>query len=99
MDGRLNRFGNRMIFGWSQSKRVCQETIYRYIYSKEGMSQDFVVVPAHRNRKNRTPAAVLEKRPRNPSSMRDVSNPIQARKLMFPTVAKILGIGRRFNAV
>lgn len=47
------QIGNRMIFEGA-SLRVCQETIYRYIYSKEGMAQElWWYLPLHR--KNRTP--------------------------------------------
>lgn len=33
------QIGNRMIFE-GDKQRVCQETIYRYIYSKESMDQE-----------------------------------------------------------
>lgn len=47
------QIGNRMIFDGAK-QRACQETIYRYIYSKEGMAQElWWYLPLHR--KNRTP--------------------------------------------
>ena len=47
------QIGNRMIYEGDRL-RVCQETIYRYIYSKEGMDQElWWYLPLHR--KNRTP--------------------------------------------
>ena len=47
------QIGNRMIYDGAK-RRVCQETIYRYIYSKEGMAQElWWYLPLHR--KNRTP--------------------------------------------
>ncbi|MDW3221415.1 MAG: IS30 family transposase [Paracoccaceae bacterium] len=46
------QIGNRMIFEGAKL-RVCQETIYRCIYSKEGMAQElWCCLPLHR--KNRT---------------------------------------------
>ena len=36
--------------------RVCQETIYRFVYSKEGMKEDlWWYLPKHRPRKGRVP--------------------------------------------
>lgn len=47
------QIGNRMIFERAK-KRVCQETIYRYIYSSEGMAQGlWWYLPEHR--KSRRP--------------------------------------------
>jgi IS30 family transposase len=47
------QIGNRMVFDGAK-QRVCQETIYRYIYSKEGLAQElWWYLPVHR--KNRTP--------------------------------------------
>lgn len=47
------QIGNRMIFD-GVKQRVCQETIYRHIYSEEGMAQElWWYLPMHR--KNRTP--------------------------------------------
>lgn len=47
------QIGNRMIFEGAKL-RVCQETIYRYIYSKEGMAQElWWYLPEHR--KSRRP--------------------------------------------
>lgn len=47
------QIGNRMIYAGAKL-RVCQETIYRYIYSKEGMSQE-VRWYLPENRKSRRP--------------------------------------------
>jgi len=42
------QIGNRMIYEGAKL-RVCQETIYRYIYSKEGMAQElWWYLPEHR---------------------------------------------------
>jgi IS30 family transposase len=42
------QIGNRMIFDGAK-QRVCQETIYRHIYSKEGMAQElWWYLPMHR---------------------------------------------------
>ena len=42
------QIGNRMIYEGA-ALRVCQETIYRYIYSKEGMDQElWWYLPEHR---------------------------------------------------
>ena len=42
------QIGNRMIFDGAK-QRVCQETIYRYIYSKEGMRDElWWYLPLHR---------------------------------------------------
>jgi IS30 family transposase len=47
------QIGNRMIYDGAK-QRTCQETICRYIYSKEGMAQElWWNLPLHR--KNRTP--------------------------------------------
>lgn len=55
------QIGNRMIHEGAQP-RVCQETIYRYVYAKEGMAQE------HRwyltnHRKARRPRYARKKRP------------------------------------
>lgn len=42
------QIGNRMIYDRA-AMRVCQETIYRYIYSKEGMKEElWWFLPTHR---------------------------------------------------
>ncbi|WP_313851752.1 IS30 family transposase, partial [Parasedimentitalea psychrophila] len=47
------QIGNRMIYD-NAALRVCQETIYRYIYSKEGLNKElWWYLPTHR--KSRTP--------------------------------------------
>jgi IS30 family transposase len=57
------QIGNRMIFDGAK-QRVCQETIYRHIYSKEGMSQElWWYLPMHR--KNRTPRRARKRRKSN----------------------------------
>lgn len=61
--------GNRMILERSR-KRVCQETIYRYIYSAEGMAQKlWWYLPEHR--KARRPRRARKRRA--PQLDRDVS--------------------------
>lgn len=63
------QIGNRMIFD-GDPLRVCQETIYRHIYSKEGMAQElWWYLPMHR--KNRTPRRARKRR--KSSFDRDVS--------------------------
>ena len=63
------QIGNRMIFD-GVKQRVCQETIYRHIYSKEGMAQElWWYLPLHR--KNRTPRRA--RKHRKSSFDRDVS--------------------------
>ena len=65
--------------------RVCQETIYRYIYSKEGMDQElWWYLPEHR--KARRP-----RRARNPSLT--VMSASCSAQTMSHTAAS-LGIGR-----
>jgi|TARA_R110002051_G_scaffold262170_1_gene322110 IS30 family transposase len=52
------------------SRRVCQETIYRYVYSKEGMAQElWWYLPTHR--KSRKPRRARKRLP--PKFHRDVS--------------------------
>ena len=63
------QIGNRMIQEQAP-QRVCQETIYRYIYSKDGMRDDlWWYLPTHRvaRRPRRT------RRRREPKFHRDVS--------------------------
>nr|WP_276308633.1 helix-turn-helix domain-containing protein [Pseudooceanicola lipolyticus] len=63
------QIGNRMIHEGVRP-RVCQETIYRYVYSKEGMAQElWWYLPNHR--KARRPKYARKKRP--PKFDRDVS--------------------------
>ena len=63
------QIGNRMIFD-GVKQRVCQETIYRCIYSKEGMAQElWWYLPLHR--KNRTPRRARKRR--NSNFVREVS--------------------------
>ena len=63
------QIGNRMIYEVDKL-RVCQETIYRYIYSKEGMDQElWWYLPLHR--KNRTPRRARKRQ--KPKFDRDVS--------------------------
>lgn len=63
------QISNRMIFD-GDPLRVCQETIYRHIYSKEGMAQElWWYLPLHR--KNRTPRRARKRR--KSSFDRDVS--------------------------
>ncbi|MCA0964689.1 hypothetical protein [Salipiger bermudensis] len=48
VDGTPEQIGNRLIHEGAKL-RVCQETIYRYIYSNEGMAQEFWwYLPEHR---------------------------------------------------
>ena len=55
------QIGNRMIYE-GVKLRACQETIYRYIYSKEGMDQElWWYLPLHR--KNRTPRRARKRQP------------------------------------
>lgn len=63
------QIGNCMIYE-SDKKRVCQETIYRYTYFKEGMAQElWWYLPLYR--KNRAPHCACK---RHPSKFdRDVS--------------------------
>jgi len=95
MDGRLNRSGNRNILLMEQAKRVCQEQSTRYIYSKEGMSQRLVVVPAM-HRKNPEHPAVARKR-------QQIKFDLMSAILSGPDdVAHrppVWALGRRFNAV
>ena len=63
------QIGNRMIYEGAKL-RVCQETIYRYIYSKEGMAHDlWWYLPQHR--KYRRPRRARKRLP--PKFDRDVS--------------------------
>uniref|UniRef100_UPI002613FF46 IS30 family transposase n=1 Tax=Roseovarius sp. TaxID=1486281 RepID=UPI002613FF46 len=63
------QIGNRMIFEDARL-RVCQETIYRYIYSKEGMAQElWWYLPNHR--KYRRPRRARKRQA--PKFDRDVS--------------------------
>jgi transposase, IS30 family len=63
------QIGNRMIYE-GEKLRVCQETIYRYIYSKEGMAQElWWYLPQHR--KFRRPRRARKRLP--PKFDRDVS--------------------------
>lgn len=63
------QIGNRMILE-KALPRVCQETIYRYIYSKDGMAQDlWWYLPTHRKR--RAPRRARKRLP--PKFCRDVS--------------------------
>ncbi len=63
------QIGNRMIYEGAKL-RVCQETIYRYIYSKEGMAQElWWYLPEHR--KSRRPRRARKRLP--PKFDRDVS--------------------------
>jgi len=63
------QIGNRMIYEGAKL-RACQETIYRYIYSKEGMDQElWWYLPLHR--KNRTPRRARKRQ--KPKFDRDVS--------------------------
>lgn len=63
------QIGNRMIFEGAKL-RVCQETIYRYIYSKEGMAQElWWYLPNHRQ--NRRPRRARKRQA--PKYDRDVS--------------------------
>jgi transposase, IS30 family len=60
---------NRMIYEGNKL-RVCQQTIYRYIYSKDGMDQElWWYLPLHR--KNRTPRRARKRQ--KPRFDRDVS--------------------------
>jgi IS30 family transposase len=57
------QIGNRMIYDRAE-QRACQETIYRYIYSKEGMAQElWWYLPLHR--KNRTPRRARKRQKSN----------------------------------
>ena len=63
------QIGNRMIHEGAK-KRVCQETIYRYIYSKEGMRDElWWYLPTHRM--SRRPRQARKRHP--PNFHRDVS--------------------------
>ena len=63
------QIGNRMLHERAEL-RVCQETIYRYIYSKEGMAQElWWYLPEHR--KSRKPRRARKRLP--PKFDRDVS--------------------------
>ena len=63
------QIGNRMIYEGAEL-RVCQETIYRYIYSKEGMAQElWWYLPNHR--KYRRPRRARKRQA--PKFDRDVS--------------------------
>ena len=63
------QIGNRMIFEGAKL-RVCQETIYRYIYSKEGMDKElWWYLPEHR--KARRPRRARKRQ--KPKFDRDVS--------------------------
>ena len=63
------QIGNRMIYE-KAPLRVCQETIYRYIYSREGMSKElWWYLPTHR--KARVPRRARKRLP--PKFDRDVS--------------------------
>lgn len=63
------QIGNRMIYEGAKL-RACQERIYRYIYSKEGMAQElWWYLPLHR--KNRTPRRARKRQ--KPKFDRDVS--------------------------
>lgn len=63
------QIGNRLAHD-EEPLRVCQETIYRYIYSKEGMAHElWWYLPLHR--KNRTPRRARKRRKSN--FCRDVS--------------------------
>ena len=63
------QIGNRMIFEGAKL-RVCPETIYRSIFSKEGMAQQlWWNLPEHRKARTRRCARKREK----PKSDRDVS--------------------------
>jgi IS30 family transposase len=69
VNGTPEQIGNRMIFK-GLSLRVCQETIYRYIYSKEGMDQElWWCLPEHR--KARRPRRARKRQ--KPKFDRDVS--------------------------
>ncbi|MBY6059741.1 IS30 family transposase [Leisingera daeponensis] len=63
------QIGNRMIHEGARL-RVCQETIYRYIYSKEGMAQElWWYLPTHRTARRPRRARKRQK----PKFHRDVS--------------------------
>ena len=63
------QIGNRMIHD-QEPLRVCQETIYRYIYSREGMAQElWWYLPAHRMSRKPRRARKRQK----PKFNRDVS--------------------------
>ena len=63
------QIGNRMIYEGAKL-RVCQETVYRYIYSKEGMAQElWWYLPEHR--KARRPRRARKRH--KPKFDRDVS--------------------------
>ncbi len=63
------QIGNRMIYDGAK-RRVCQETIYRYIYSKEGMRDElWWYLPTHRM--SRKPRRARKRHP--PKFHRDVS--------------------------
>ena len=67
--GTPEQIGNRMIYEGAKL-RVCQETIYRYIYSKEGMDQElWWYLPEHR--KARRPRRARKRQ--KPKFDRDVS--------------------------
>ncbi len=69
VDGTPEQIGNRLIQEGA-TLRVCQETIYRYIYSKEGMAQElWWYLPEHR--KARRPRRARKRRA--PKFDRDVS--------------------------
>jgi len=56
------QIGNRMIYEGAKL-RVCQETIYRYIYSKEGMDQElWWYLPEHREARRPRRARKRQKR-------------------------------------
>lgn len=60
VDGTPEQIGNRLIHE-DATLRVCQETIYRYIYSKEGMAQElWWYLPEHR--KARRPRRARKRR-------------------------------------
>jgi len=69
VNGTPEQIGNRMIYEGAKL-RVCQETIYRYIYSKEGMDQElWWYLPEHR--KARRPRRARKRQ--KPKFDRDVS--------------------------
>jgi IS30 family transposase len=83
------QIGNRMIFD-GVKHRACQETIYRYIYSKEGMAQElWWYLPLHR--KNRTPHHAALASVKSPSLT--VMSAFFSARMMSPTGVS-LGIGR-----
>jgi len=61
------QIGNRMVHERAPM-RVCQETIYRYVYPKEGMAQElWWYLPEHR--KFRRPRRARKRSPRNSAVM------------------------------